>query len=66
MYAAVIYLRCEVKSRLIKSALVCVKSKICFINGSVAIPRVELFGVLLMSQFTLSVLKALQSTLNIC
>ena len=66
MYAAVIYLRCEVKSGLIKSALVFVKSKICFINGSVAIPRVELFGVLLMCQFTLSVLKALQSILNIC
>ena len=51
MYAAVIYLRYEMKSRLIKSALVCSKSKICSINGLVTIPRVELSGVLLTCQF---------------
>ena len=51
MYAAVIYLRYEMKSRLIKSALVCSKSKICSINVLVTIPRVELSGVLLMCQF---------------
>ena len=66
MYTTVIYLRYEMKPGLIKSALVCVKRKICSINGSVAISREELFGVLLMWQFTLSVLKTLQSTLNIC
>ena len=66
MYAAVIYLRYEMKSLLIKLALVCSKSKICSINGLVSTPRAELSGVLLMSKFTSSVLKALQSTLNIC
>ena len=66
MYAAGIYLRYEIKSGLIKSVLVCSKSKICSINGSVTIPRAKLSVVLLMYQFTSSVLKALQSTLNIC
>ena len=66
MYAAGIYLRYEIKPGLIKSVLVCSKSKICSINGSVTIPRAKLSVVLLMYQFTSSVLKALQSTLNIC
>ena len=66
MCAAVIYLRYEMKSGLIKSALDCSKSKICSINGVVPIPLAELSGVLLMCQFTSSILKALQSTLNIC
>ena len=59
MYAAGIYLRYEIKSGLINSVLVCS-------NGSVTIPRAKLSVVLLMYQFTSSVLKALQSTLNIC
>ena len=54
IYAAVIYLRYEMKSGLIKSALVCSKSKICSINVSVTIPRAELSGVLLMCRFTSS------------
>ena len=66
MYAAVIYLHYKMKSGLIKSALVCSKSKSCSINGVFTIPCAELSGVLLMCQFTSSVLKALQSTLNIC
>ena len=66
MYAAVIYLRYGMKPGLIKSVLVCGKSKICSINGLVTIPRAEFCGVLLMCQFASSVLKALQSTLNIC
>ena len=66
MYAVFIYLCYERKSGLIKSALVCSKSKICFINGSVTIPRAKLSGVLLICQLISSVLKALQSTLNIC
>ena len=66
MNAAVTYLRYEIKSGLIKSALVCGKSKICSINGSVTILSTKLSGVLLMCQFTSSVLKALQSTLVIC
>ena len=61
MNAAVTYLRYE-----IKSALVCGKSKICSINGLVTILSTKLSGVLLMCQFTSSVLKALQSTLVIC
>ena len=35
------------KSGLIKSALACSKSKICFINVSVTIPRAEFSGFLL-------------------
>ena len=66
MYAAVIYLRYEMKSLLIKLVLVCSTSKICSINGLVSIPRAEFSGVLLICKFTSSVLKALQSTLNIC
>ena len=53
IYAAVIYLRYEMKSQLIKSALICSKSKICS-NVSVTIPRAELSGVLLMCRFTSS------------
>ena len=66
MYSAFIHLCYERKSGLIKSALVCSKRKICFINGSVTIPRAKLSGVLLVCQLISSVLKALQSTLNIC
>ena len=66
MYTAAIYLRYEMKSGLIKSTFVCSKRKICSINGLVTIPHVGLSGVLLMCQFTSSVLKALQPTLNIC
>ena len=35
MYAAVIYFRFQMKSGIIKSGLVCSKSKICSVNGSV-------------------------------
>ena len=65
MYAAVIYLRYEMKSSLIKSAFFFSKSKICSINGSVTTPRAELSGVLLMCQLTSSVLKAFQFILDI-